>query len=86
MLFMTYDAQPALRCAICEKPIFNVAEAALAYPRGIEPGEMHRICVAHRGTCLQKVEAQQANEYGPGLTMELTEYGDRLRGLHSATS
>ena len=82
MLFMTYDAQPVLRCAICEKPILLAEEAAIAYPRGIEPGEMHRISLAHKGACLKKAVVQLTNPHGPGLTMELTEYGDRLRGMH----
>lgn len=81
MLFMTYDAHPALRCAICEKPILLATEAAVAYPRGIEPGEMHRICLSHTGACLKKAQAQMTNDHGPGLIMELTEYFDRLRGL-----
>jgi len=82
MLFMTYDDQPVLRCAVCEKPIMLSAEAAVAYPRGIEPGEMHRVSLAHKGACLKKAVAQLANPHGHGLTMELLEYGDRLRGLH----
>ena len=78
MLFMTYDAQPVVRCGICEKPIFT-ANAIVVYPRGIEPGQLAYVVLAHHGSCMKQACAKVANAHGPGMCMELTEYGDRLR-------
>ena len=71
---------PVLRCAICEKPIMLAADAAMVYPRGIEPGELKAVILVHQGSnCLKRAQANQSNELGNGLVMDATAYGDRLR-------
>ena len=79
-VFMTYEARPVLRCAVCEKPILIAREAVVVYPRGIEPGEMRPVRLTHKGDCQQLAQTDVANPHGRGLVMELTEYGARLRG------
>ncbi len=76
---MTFDDQPALRCAICDKAILPTASAVVVYPRGIRPGEMHRVCLVHPGTCQTQAQSDLESEEGLGLVMSLLSYGDRLR-------
>lgn len=86
MLFMTGGDQPVLRCAICDKPILAAASAVVVYPRGIRPGETHRVCLAHPGSCQTQAQSNLENEDGLGLVMTLLAYGDRLRGASSASA
>lgn len=78
MLFMTCGGEPALRCTICDHPIVVATMAAVVYPRGIEPGEMHRTCLAHDGDCLVQALASLENDCGPACWMGLADYADRL--------
>ena len=79
MLYMTQDSQPALRCAVCELPIFGAADAVVVYPRGLAAGNMQRVSVTHPAFCQTRAQEEMENGLGPGLAMSLTEYGDRLR-------
>ena len=86
MLYMTHDSQPALRCAICDLPIFAAMDAVVVYPRALAPGSMHSVSITHPAYC--QTQAQEGMDTGvvPGLTMSLIEYGDRLRAAQDKTA
>ena len=79
MLYMTHDSQPALRCAVCELSIFTAADAVVVYPRELDAGSMTRVAITHPAYCQRRAQENMENRLGPGLTMTLTEYGNRLR-------
>jgi hypothetical protein len=86
LLYITNDSRPVLRCAICEHPIMLAREASVVYPRGLSPGSVHPVTITHSDYCRALAQEGMDSGAGPGLTMSLIEYGDRLRASPSEAS
>ena len=78
MFYITHDLRPVLRCAICGQQIPRAGDASVVFPRRMASGNPEPVTITHSDYCRVRAQENMDTGSGPGLTMPLVEYSDKL--------
>lgn len=74
------QAEPTLRCGICERPIVSGREGSVVYPGHMPEGTLHRVVLVHTDPCAREAQALYPEDEAPVGRMSLITYLARFVG------